>query len=278
MVEVPLVVIEKISYSVPTAGSPSGTFSSLVSVTLKALGPIENIGGVIAATFSNPERFPALSVRVAAELGLPSGTPAFDLQMACSAYPYAVYLAGRLAADTGKKILVVNGDCQTPLVDRADHATGEIFSDAMTVSVISSDATSTEKSCFDFLSRADEALTCSATGPIHMDGMKVFTFVATEVRSMLERFVRATTDGRQPTPGFFVPHQANPYMVRQLAKSLGLTDQLLTLDPALKNPGSCSIPLTLATNRDCIPADGAKALIAGFGAGYSAAVGLVKVL
>ena len=272
MVEVPLVVIEKISYSVPTAGSPSGTFSSLVSVALKALGPIENIGGVIAATFSNPQRFPSLAVRVAAELGLPSGTPAFDLQMACSAYPYAVYLAGRLAADTGKRVLVVNGDCQTPLVDRADHATGEIFSDAMTVSVISSDATSPEKSCFDFLSRADEALTCSATGPIHMDGMKVFTFVATEVKAMLERFVRAVT------APLFIPHQANPYMVRQLAKSLGLTDQLLTLDPALKNPGSCSIPLTLAMNPGRIPAGGATALIAGFGAGYSAAVGLVKVL
>ena len=298
MVEVPLVVIEKVSYSVPRCASPAASSGhlALIREALQSLGPVENVGGVIAATFSNPERFPSLAVRVAAELGLSPSTPAFDLQMACSAYPYAVYLAGRLAADTGKKVLVVNGDCQTPLVDRADHATGEIFSDAMTVSVISSDATATEKSHFDFLSRADDALTCSATGPIHMDGMKVFTFVATEVKAMLDRFVTSAVPRCvSPAAGnslelgnaagethrgtmFFIPHQANPYMVRQLAKALGLTEQLLTLDPALKNPGSCSIPLTLATNTDRIPTGGATALIAGFGAGYSAAVGLVKIL
>ncbi len=280
MVEVPLVVIEKVSYSVPRCASPAASpgHLALVREALQSLGPVENVGGVIAATFSNPERFPSLAVRVAAELGLSPSTPAFDLQMACSAYPYAVYLAGRLAADTGKKVLVVNGDCQTPLVDRADHATGEIFSDAMTVSVISSDATATEKSYFDFLSRADDALTCSATGPIHMDGMKVFTFVATEVKAMLDRFVTSAVPRPASGAALFIPHQANPYMVRQLAKALGLTEQLLTLDPALKNPGSCSIPLTLATNTDRIPTGGATALIAGFGAGYSAAVGLVKVL
>lgn len=280
MVEVPLVVIEKVSYSVPRCASPAASpgHLALVREALQSLGPVENVGGVIAATFSNPERFPSLAVRVAAELGLSPSTPAFDLQMACSAYPYAVYLAGRLAADTGKKVLVVNGDCQTPLVDRADHATGEIFSDAMTVSVISSDATATEKSHFDFLSRADDALTCSATGPIHMDGMKVFTFVATEVKAMLDRFVTSAVPRPASGAALFIPHQANPYMVRQLAKALGLTEQLLTLDPALKNPGSCSIPLTLATNTDRIPTGGATVLIAGFGAGYSAAVGLVKVL
>ena len=50
------------------------------------------IAAVVAATFSNPDRFPSLAVKVASALGLPSSTPAFDLQMACSAYPYALYL------------------------------------------------------------------------------------------------------------------------------------------------------------------------------------------
>lgn len=265
MVELPLIVIEKV---VSAVGAHDSYFG-LVQKALSALGPVPDVGGVIAATFSNPERFPSLAVRVAAELKLPAATPAFDLQMACSAYPYAVYLAGRLAADTGKKVLVVNGDRQLPLVDVNDHATGEIFSDAMTVSVVSCDSRSSAKSRFEFLSRAEESLSCSATGPIRMDGMKVFTFVATEVRALLASF---------PSAHLFIPHQANPYMVRQLAKSLGLSDQLLTLDPALKNPGSASIPLTIAANRQRVPEGGALATIAGFGAGYSAAVGLVKIL
>lgn len=264
MIEVPLTVIERVEGVV---GDGSQSLRDLVSLALAKLGRVDDVGGVIAATFSNSERFPSLAVRVAAELKLPSTTPAFDLQMACSAYPYAVYLAGRLAADTGKKILVVNGDMQSALVDKSDHATGEIFSDAATVSVVSSNSDSVEKSRFAFLSRADEALTCAALGPIRMDGMKVFTFVATEVREFLGRFDKES---------FFIPHQANPYMVRQLAKSLGLTDRLLTLDEQIKNPGSCSIPLTIAAHREQL--HGASALIAGFGAGYSAAAGKVQIL
>ena len=275
MIEIPLVTIERVEGVI---GDGSKSLEELVYSALAKLGSAEDVGGVIAATFSNPERFPALSVRVAAKLGLPIGTPAFDLQMACSAYPYAVYLAGRLAADTGKKVLVVDADCQSALVDRNDHATGEIFSDAASVSVISSDGTSSETSRFDFLSREDEALSCAADGPIRMDGMKVFTFVATQVREWLSAFLSTPSPSPSTSTPLFIPHQANPYMIRQLAKSLKLTDSLLTLDPELKNPGSASIPLTIAANRDKIPAGGARALIAGFGAGFSASAGIVKIL
>lgn len=272
MIEVPLVTIERVEGVV---GEGEKSLQDLVFAALEKLGPIENVGGVIAATFSNLERFPSLAVRVASRLRLPPKTPAFDLQMACSAYPYGVYLAGRLAADTNKKILLIDGDCQSPLVDKADHATGGIFSDAATVSVISSDRDSAEKSLFDFLSREDEALSCAAEGPIKMDGMKVFTFVATEVREFLSKFLHSSFI--IPHSSFaFLPHQANPYMVRQLAKSLGLSDKLLTLDERMKNPGSASIPLTIAAHRASL--HGASALIAGFGAGYSAAAAKVKIL
>ena len=259
MIRVPQVSIERIA----VCHGHGEALSDLAFKAARALPP-ETYGGVIAATFSNPERFPALSVRVASELGLPAGTPAFDLQMACSAYPYAVYLAGRMAADSGRPVLVVDGDVQSRLVDRTDHATGAIFSDAATASVITADTVSGACSGFAFLSRADEALACSETGPIGMDGFKVFTFVATEVSAFLRTF---GTD-----VDLFAPHQANPYMIRQLARSLGLTDKLLTIDPQLLNPGSCSVPMALAGG-----ARSGRALIAGFGAGYSAAAGIVDI-
>jgi len=223
---------------------------------------VTGVRAVIAATFSNPERFPALAVRLASALGLPSGVPAFDVQLACSAFPYAVYLAGKLASDLGGDVLVVDGDVQSPLVDANDPATGKIFSDAAAACIVTSTSTST--STFDFLSRCDEALTCPSAGPIRMDGFKVFSFVATEVSSFLRAF---GTDF-----DFFAPHQANPYMVRQLAKSLGLETKLLTIPETDLNPGSCSVAMALAA----APHAG-RALIAGFGAGYSAAAGVISV-
>jgi len=265
MIEIPEITIESVSCAIGEGGS------SLFELARKALPASGGFAGVVAATFSNPERFPSLAVRVASELGLPAGTPAFDIQMACSAYPYAVYLAGRLAADSGGKVLVVDGDVQSRLVDSSDHATGGIFSDAVTCSVVSSlpncrAGESERTSRFAFLSRADEALVCPESGPIRMDGMKVFTFVATEVTAFLRGF-GGDFD-------WFAPHQANPYMVRQLAKALGLEDRLLKIDESVRNPGSCSVPMALAK----APPGEKRVLIAGFGAGYSAAAGLVRVL
>ena len=56
------------------------------------------------------------------------------------------------------------------------------------------------------------------------------------------------------------------YMVRQLAKSLNLESQLRTSGERFANPGSCSVPLTLAATEGS-----GRAILAGFGAGLSAA-------
>ena len=183
-------------------------------------------------------------------------------------YPYALYLAGRLSVDMGGKVLVVDGDVQSPLVDENDHATGKIFSDACTATVVS--ANPGGASSFDFLTRQDEALVCASGGPIKMDGFKVFSFVATEVSKFLKDFISSA-----PAPDFFAPHQANPYMVRQLADALEMKEKLLTIPDELKNPGSCSVPLALAHNAARLA--GSRVLVAGFGAGYSASAGIVRI-
>lgn len=238
----------------------------------------EPLGGVVVATFSNDRRFPSLAVEIASVLGLPSSAPAFDIQMACSAYPYALYLGGRIAADTGRKVLVIDGDVQSRLVDPSDHDTGAIFSDAVTASLVGTDDSRAEglQSFFDFFSRFnDEALVCGEAGPIRMKGFDVFTFVATDVSRFLKDFIASFRSLTSTSDfGYFVPHQANPYMVRQLAKSLGLSDRLLALPEEKKNPGSCSIPMTLAAHPEC---RGQRVLLAGFGAGYSASTAVVKI-
>ena len=100
--------------------------------------------------------------------------------------------------------------------------------------------------------------------------MKVFNFVATDVNRWLKGFLDELPPGAER---WFCPHQANPYMIRQLAKSLALSERLVTLPEEIKNPGSCSIPFALKT------ADlSAEVLIAGFGAGYSASAGIVKMV
>jgi len=259
MITLPTVTVSHIAVA-------RGSGESLYDLVLAAARKTGAAGvtGVVAATFSNPERFPALAVRLASALNLPETTPAFDVQLACSAFPYAVYLAAKLSADTRGPVLLVDGDVQSALVDTADHATGHIFSDAATACLVTSSSDGAPTSSFAFRSRYDTALTCSASGPIRMDGFKVFSFVATEVSAFLRTF---GTDF-----DFFAPHQANPYMIRQLAKTLNLESKLLTIDERDLNPGSCSVAMALAR----APHPG-RALIAGFGAGYSAAAGIISL-
>lgn len=271
MISTAEVVIERIA----VARGKGGPLLDLAVETAKsAAEESAPVAAVVAATFSNPDRFPSLAVKVASALGLPASTPAFDLQMACSAYPYALYLAGKLSADLGGKVLVIDGDVQSPLVDPADHATGAIFSDACTASVVSCRGTSAARSYFDFLSRADGALECPAQGPIKMDGFAVFSFVATEVSKFVGAFLDGVAKETEPDPRSFqfAPHQANPYMVRRLADALGLSAGLLTIPDDFKNPGSCSVPMALAMKGKPGPA-----VIAGFGAGLSASVGIVRL-
>ena len=271
MISTAEVVIERIAVA---RGKGESLLDLAVESSRVAVGSSIPVVAVIAATFSNPERFPSLAVKVASALGLSASAPAFDLQMACSAYPYALYLAGKLAADLGGRVLVVDGDVQSPLVDTTDHATGAIFADACMASVVSCRGTSAARSYFDFLSRADGALECPAQGPIKMDGFAVFSFVATEVSKFIGAFLYsvAAESGSDPRSLQFAPHQANPYMVRRLADALGLSAGLLTIPDDFKNPGSCSVPMALAMNGKPGPA-----VIAGFGAGLSASVGIVRL-
>ena len=100
-----------------------------------------------------------------------------------------------------------------------------------------------------------------------MDGFGVFRFVAGPVTHFLKELCAVSSP-----PDLFVPHQANMYMVRQLAKSLGLEDRLRTSGERFANPGSCSVPLTLAVTEGM-----GRALLAGFGAGLAAAAAFVDI-
>jgi 3-oxoacyl-[acyl-carrier-protein] synthase-3 len=226
----------------------------------------DEIVAVIAATFSNEVRFPSLAVRVVSELGLPSTTAAFDLQMACSAYPYALLTAGRLAATAGGKVLVVDGDVQSHFAK--EPATAVVAGDACSATLVS---VKEGGSRFAFYSGYGEQLKCAET--LEMDGFGVFSFVATTVRGMLSDLL-AKENG---ACGRFVPHQANMYMVRQLAKSIGLSDKLLTSGEKYGNVGSASVPLTIASASQTHALSGERILIAGFGAGLSAAAGFVSL-
>ena len=256
--------------AMPSGGSVYDLMLAAARVALKDVDP-QSIGGLVVVTFSSPERFPALSIRLQAALGLSPSVAALDLQLACGGYPYGLMVAGQLAASTGKRVLLLDGDVQSAHVDGTDPTTLAVMSDAATATLVSAPKDEAAPACFAFYTDGNGAnvLRCGADGKIRMDGFGVFRFVAGPVVQFLRDFLAEV-----PSPKLFVPHQANLYMVRQLAKSLRLEAQLLTSGERFANPGSCSVPLTLAAHPS--PLELGWAVLAGFGAGLAAsAVSLV---
>ena len=245
-------------------------FDLMLPAARQALAGVDpaTVGGVVAVSFSSPARFPALAVRLQQALGLPGDVAALDLQLACAGYPYGLFVAGQLAAATGRRVLLVDGDVQSAHVDVADVNTLAVMSDAAAATLVSAAGGAPARFACLTDGAGGDVLSCGADGKIRMDGFGVFRFVAGPVTQFLGAFAR----GMSAPPALFVPHQANMYMVRQMAKTLGLAERLLTSGERYGNPGSCSVGLTLAAN-----AGSGRALLAGFGAGLAAAAAEVEV-
>jgi len=242
-----------------------------------------DIGGIVAVSFSNRDRFPALSARLQHALCLPTSVAAYDISMACSGWVYGLCSAAQMVRLTGKKVLLVDGDVQSAWTDRSDANTLAVMGDGASATLLAPG-----DGVWDFAFYTDgggaDALRCRET--ISMDGFGVFRFVAGPVRKFLATFIQKSslpvgTDPSLPvgTDPVFVPHQANMYMVRQLADALKLRDRTIGSGAKYSNTGSCSAALSMADGMDgLLNASGrTPILIAGFGAGLSAAAAATTV-
>ena len=214
---------------------------------------------------------PSAAARAQARLDLPRDVLALDLSLACSGWVSGLHLAALLARETGRRVLLLDGDVQSARIGAGDASTLPLLSDGGTAAVV---APSPSAAPWRFAFMGDgakgDALRLDDGGRISMDGFAVFKFVAGEVTAFLRDFLAAAPGGFDA----FVPHQANMYMVRQLAKSLGIApERLWTSGERLGNLASASVPATIAA---CAPAAlrGGRALdlfAAAFGGGLSAA-------
>ena len=237
----------------------------------------DDFGAVVSVSFTQHDRMPCGACQAQSRLGLPKNVIAFDVMQACAGYGHGLYLAALLARQTGGKTLLLDGDKQSEFMDPNDAATSPLLGDAGTATVVAPSAAAPAWK-FAFASDGGKggALRLERGGTIKMDGFGVFRFVATDVVAMLKEFMSSVGEGAADESFLFAPHQANVYMVRQLAKSAGIAeDRLLVSADRYGNLSSASIPVTLAAHGERIR--GGKVLLAGFGGGLSAAFGMVDV-
>ncbi len=232
-----------------------------------------DFGAILFISFTQPYRMPSAAAQAQAKLGFPKDIIAFDVSLACSGWGYGLYLSGLLAKQTGKKVLLLDGDVQSAFLDEKDMATVSLFSDGGTAAIIEEGADNWD---FSFVTDGEkgDALKLEESGKIKMDGFGVFKFVATDVVHSIKDFITHPPSLLPPPSSLtFVPHQPNVYMVRQLAKSLGFNEAQTALScDRFGNLSSASIPVTLVAKE--VRGD---VLFAGFGGGLSVSIGRINV-
>ena len=289
--------------------SPGTTSSDLCITAAKELlqgtgTRPEEIGGVVFVTFTPDLRMPFNASLVQTELGLAHEIPAFDISLACSGYSYGLYIASTLCAACGKKILLLDGDAQTAYTSPYDKSTVPVMADAGTATLLSCDGSDTEwKFTFYTDGTGRGALTIPAGGSaspvceqdlqwnetadgsrrrnidIYMDGFGIFRFVASDVSKWLLRFMSEIGESAE-TIDSFVPHQANMYMIKKLAKKLKFDwEHTWQSGDAVGNSASATVPVTIAfdVSRRLVPNRKNRVLVSGFGAGLSASAGLITL-
>jgi 3-oxoacyl-[acyl-carrier-protein] synthase-3 len=263
----------------------------------------DEIGAVICVTFTPEYLMPSDAPSAQSRLGIPNHSLAFDINMACSGYGYGLYIASTLVKALNKKVLLLDGDIQSAYVSKTDKATVPVMSDAGTATLLEPCTNNTWKFSFYTDGSRRDKLFIPAGGSkhpmqyddlsykvyddgskrrnadIYMDGFEIFKFVAKDASKFISSFMEELELSPEKID-VFVPHQANMYMIEQLGKKLKFKqEQIWKSGDEFGNPGSSSVPLTIAQNMSKHSSDFEveNLLFSGFGGGLSISVAKINL-
>jgi 3-oxoacyl-[acyl-carrier-protein] synthase-3 len=236
-----------------------------------------DIDALVLSTTTPVRAVPATSARVQAQLGLSCG--AFDINAACSGFPYAIVVAHGLIAMGADRILVIGTDTLSTITDWDDRNTAVLFADGSGAAVLEAVEGRGQLLGWDLDAdgTAEELLYAELGGTLYMEGKEVFRRA---VRIMVDSAEKSMYHaGVKPDDiALVVPHQANVRIIKAACDRLGIElDRAAIVLDRTGNTSSASIPLALV---DALDAGRVKhgdlVLLVGFGAGMTAASTIIE--
>lgn len=234
-------------------------------------------------------RLPATACALQADLGLSSACIAFDVNLGCSGYPYALWL-GMTMVQTGaaQRVLLAVGDTISKIVDPTDRSTALLFGDAGTMTAIEQASGQTAsfvlgtdgrgasnlivpRGAFkDHSQLGDPRLLGKASDCLYMDGGEIFNFTLKAVPALVNETIELSGISADGHDGFLF-HQANMFMLKHLTKKTKLPAEKTPINIDKYGNTSCaSIPLLMTSCLKAKLRNGSMRLgLFGFGVGYS---------
>lgn len=250
---------------------------------------VSDIGLLIYVTQTPDYRVPASALVLHKRLGLSEDCAAFDINLGCSGFVYGMHTAcSMLKSLSCKMAMCIVGDTSSKLGSPENRASSLLFGDGTSAILLEKDETAGDISFAlksdgnryqtiivpfgEFRSKTYEAeqklVNRSSAYPL-MNGTDVFTFSIKDVVHLINDFL--SDEGRSVNDyDCVVLHQANLYMMKQVAKKIKASEsQLLVSIDRFGNTSGASVPLTLVDHYGETGSGVIHALMSGFGVGLS---------
>lgn len=254
----------------------------------------EDISLLIFVTQKPDRRYPSTALSLHKRLGLSKNCIAFDLNLACSGYVYALSTAASyISKGIVSKALVLTGDTSNRTMAPEDRTTIMLFGDNGSASLLEKESTEnhihsllrtngkgfksiiTPAGAYRKMNAPTERVTWSdgikrSDYDTRMKGMEVFSFSISDVPRLINDFLKAL-DHTSENYDLFALHQANQYILNQISRKCKLPkEKIHSIIEKYGNNSSSSVPIVLSDKYGSLTDVGEqKVLLCGFGAGLS---------
>ena len=236
----------------------------------------DQIGACIVATVTADTLVPSAACLLQRELGLPTDTPCFDLNAACTGFLYALHTMECLLNASPRKFgLVVGCEQLSRVINWADRGTCILFGDGAGAAVV--ECREGWPSIGAVLgSQGDDELLrlpgieTGERGFIAMEGTKVFKFAVEAIPRCMEQVLEKARMTVEDVD-FFVFHQANARIIDLAVRKFRIPPEKYYKNiQEYGNTSAASIPLVLSELQDQGKVGpGSRTLVVGFGGGLT---------
>ncbi|RMH47572.1 MAG: ketoacyl-ACP synthase III [Alphaproteobacteria bacterium] len=218
------------------------------------------IDGLIVATATPDETFPATATRVQHAIGMTHGF-AFDVQAVCAGFIYALAAANAMIlAGQARTIMVIGAETFSRILDWTDRSTCVLFGDGAGALILRGETGSGRPDDRGILSvnlnsdgRHHDLLyvdggpsSTGRAGHVRMEGREVFRHAVEKLAAAGEQAL-AQAGLTAADVAWVVPHQANLRIIRKTADRMGIgMDRVVVTVQEHGNTSAASIPLALS--------------------------------
>jgi len=264
----------------------SGEKESVIDISVKCSNKIfkkfskKKINFLILVTQTSPYRIPTTACILQDKLGLKKDLMAFDINLGCSGFIYALKIGSSLIeTKQAKNGLIICADTYTKYISKNNLACRPIFSDA-SAAILLSESSTNKIGPFELGtdgSGADALELPMNTNEIVMKGAKVLTFATNIVPNNVNSLLKKIKIDKNKIDKFIF-HQASKYILDNINRILSIKkEKIFENYSRVGNTISASIPIALkdANNKKKLKKNN-LIILAGYGVGLSWGSALIK--